>query len=495
MRPAAFHTAINIKYPRKRSLLIFSMVFIFLSGINRQCFAQVCVSFQSPLQAIAINTGVCTLSVEACEEIKSVTFHADYLLEDGISRKELEVATITRAPFKFLWDVTSLPNQLYKGMTVSAEALGEDDDISIIRRDGIFLTHKKEHRPSHEVKYSTREEITSVEPISLLSSLGQAKARAFVAWNTEELIVFVEVEDHLFYTDLPQEKYSKLGIEIHLDPLLTRSPYPSKHSLSYIVPLNSPPIKNVKNAKIIKDGGFEISVENIKVDFPITVSQENFSGYSILFCVPKEQFENSIPKTFGMNIIAKVLDNNTEVQKMSWVQDNARDIYCPFIWGEANLLEKPLFSNPLYLWLSSFFTGLLLGVIATLVFSAIHHKGNTLRKFELSEEDRKLYAALLEIVENNITKKNLVLEKVAKQTKISPRRINSLMKKNINEDFNSFVMKSRVEIAKERLRSSHSSETSIATLCGFRSVDEMEKQFKRHARTTPYRFREEYQVT
>ena len=52
-----------------------------------------------------------------------------------------------------------------------------------------------------------------------------------------------------------------------------------------------------------------------------------------------------------------------------------------------------------------------------------------------------------------------------------------------------------IEIAGERLRSSHFSETSIAASCGFSGMGELEKYFKKFCRTTPYKFREEYQVT
>jgi transcriptional regulator GlxA family with amidase domain len=56
-------------------------------------------------------------------------------------------------------------------------------------------------------------------------------------------------------------------------------------------------------------------------------------------------------------------------------------------------------------------------------------------------------------------------------------------------------MRSRIEIAKERLRSSNSSEAAIADMCGFKSVSEMEKYFRRFCHTSPYKYRVEQQVT
>ncbi|MFP4417612.1 MAG: helix-turn-helix domain-containing protein [Chitinispirillaceae bacterium] len=479
-----------------KDVLHFSPLLVILAAFAFSgSHAQECVTFQNPPQATSLETGVCTLSVEACEQIEEVTFYADYLSRDGINREELKVATISRAPFKFLWDVTSLPNQLYEGMTISAIAVDEEGTEERLVRGGIFLTHEKIHHPKYYISYAPHQDVKTVEPITLLSSLGSATARAFISWNSNDLVFYVDVEDRLFYSDLPKQKYSQLGIEILIDPLLTRSPFPSKNTLKFVIPLNGKPLLEKVVTNIDGNKSFELVKTQSEVSFPATVKKEDFKGYSISFRVPKTHFGDKIPQTFGLNIIAKAIDSNADIQKMSWVQQNAQYIYSPFVWGTARLQERPLFSNPLYLWLTSFFLGFLIGAGIMMLFSSLRHKKNSLHKFELSQEDKRAYSAILNIIENNITKKNLVLEKVSQQTRIPTRRINALMKKNQNEDFDSFVMRSRVEIAKERLRSSHSSETSVAALCGFRSVEEMEKQFRRFASTTPYRFREEHQVT
>ena len=60
--------------------------------------------------------------------------------------------------------------------------------------------------------------------------------------------------------------------------------------------------------------------------------------------------------------------------------------------------------------------------------------------------------------------------------------------------FKRFVMKSRLEIAKERLRSSHASQAAVADSCGFKNVDEMAKYFQKFCGTTPSFYRRENQV-
>jgi transcriptional regulator GlxA family with amidase domain len=61
--------------------------------------------------------------------------------------------------------------------------------------------------------------------------------------------------------------------------------------------------------------------------------------------------------------------------------------------------------------------------------------------------------------------------------------------------FKNYVMYLRTEIVCERLRSSHSSEVSIAETCGFKNVNEMERFFQKFHHTTPYNFRKTQQIT
>jgi len=77
---------------------------------------------------------------------------------------------------------------------------------------------------------------------------------------------------------------------------------------------------------------------------------------------------------------------------------------------------------------------------------------------------------------------------------INAKKIESIIKKNKQKNFKDFIMSLRIEIVKERLRSSHASEINIAESCGFKNISEMEKYFKKFCHTTPYNYRKENQV-
>ena len=75
------------------------------------------------------------------------------------------------------------------------------------------------------------------------------------------------------------------------------------------------------------------------------------------------------------------------------------------------------------------------------------------------------------------------------------KRIDRLLKKYAGQPFHPYLAGLRIAVAKERLRSSNANEATVAELCGFRNVEEMERMFLKYSRTTPYKFRLEQQVT
>jgi transcriptional regulator GlxA family with amidase domain len=83
---------------------------------------------------------------------------------------------------------------------------------------------------------------------------------------------------------------------------------------------------------------------------------------------------------------------------------------------------------------------------------------------------------------------------IAQKLDLQAQQVEHLIKKHKGKSFKDYIMFLRIEIAKERLRSSHASEKSIAESCGFKNVIEMEKYFFRFCRITPYKFRKENQV-
>ena len=159
------------------------------------------------------------------------------------------------------------------------------------------------------------------------------------------------------------------------------------------------------------------------------------------------------------------------------------------------MLPQPFYSNPYWLGLMGFGGGLVVTLIAGIIVLFVRRKSVTFEKFEQSEEEKKLSDQIYQIIDESVTRKDLTVAGVGEKLSMAPGRVEKLIRKHKGKTFREFIMFLRIEIAKERLRSSHSSETSIAESCGFKNVAEMEKYFKKFCRTTPFAFRKENQVT
>jgi transcriptional regulator GlxA family with amidase domain len=86
------------------------------------------------------------------------------------------------------------------------------------------------------------------------------------------------------------------------------------------------------------------------------------------------------------------------------------------------------------------------------------------------------------------------MDMIGKAVSMPPKKLALLVTRATGMNFQTYVMFARIEIAKERLRSSHASEESIAEACGFANVNEMEKYFIRFCHVTSAKFRAEQQV-
>ncbi len=457
--------------------------------------AQPCPRIEKPAAGSILTSMVCTVSVSGCPDMRSVVFRAKYLAEDDLTWNIATLGTLTRKPFTLIWNIADLPNQLYTGMSFLAEATFSDGSTREIKQEGIFLVHKPIQRPQLAIPYTKREKVATGKPLRLMTAVSSATGAAHVGWNENELLFHIEILDRAFYADLPKKKYAKLGVEILLDPNTMQSPFPSEDAHVYVVPLMGKPYRVVTKGAFTSDGAFSLVRSTAEVDYYTAIQKEDFRGYAINFAIPWHAFGAQRSRQMGINVIAKALDNNGDVRKLSWIQESANAMYCPVVWGEAFLGRRPLFANLFYLWLVSFIGGVGIGAGAAWWVRWRRRSGDTVRKFETSEEEAAKFTTIKTAIEANITNRDFTLDALAGQLSIPAGFLNRLIRRNAGAPFITYLMRSRVEIAKERLRSSHSSETAIASLCGFASVDEMEKYFKRFAGVTPYRYREEYQVT
>jgi AraC-like DNA-binding protein len=280
-----------------------------------------------------------------------------------------------------------------------------------------------------------------------------------------------------------------------IDPALARDPFPSSAVMIYAIPVHEKPYRLLPKATAHVDGRFSIENSSRSINNYSQVRRASGKGYTIEFAVPWSSFGSSLPQSVGCNVAVNVLDDQGRIHKLAWADAPGDNIlYSPFIWGVVNRQAKPSFARKLILFLSSLLAGFVLGLVLMLTISIArqHHAGNSGKGTERQQETMR---RINEVMEDELTNTATSAETVSAQLGLPVRLVNTTVRRFQGESFQSALMRGRVEIVKERLRSSHSSESAIAESCGFRSMQEMAKYFRKYSGTTPEEFRDKYQVT
>jgi len=96
--------------------------------------------------------------------------------------------------------------------------------------------------------------------------------------------------------------------------------------------------------------------------------------------------------------------------------------------------------------------------------------------------------------DNRLSRDDATPEAIAEETGIGLRSVKKLFSRYLGGSVRLYMVRSRLEIAKERLRSSNATEDTIAQSCGFRNSVELRKLFRKYYRIAPAKYRLEQQV-
>jgi AraC-like DNA-binding protein len=456
-----------------------------------------CISFEAPLAGAVFSTPSCTVSLNVeCTGVTRVDLQAQYLPAGSDTAVIVSLGTITRPPYKLIWNTQNLPNQLFTGIGILAEAtLSGGRQPQIARQEGIFLTHNPVKRNSIPVPYSPNAaSLINNETYAQKFDMGglQASAAGVIAWNERGLDVYVNVRDPSFHINRSGHNIAEAGLEVLIDPAVKRAPHPADSTMFFVIPLSGAPHSIHYRADIV-DGAFKLVPQSSRVSHTHSVGLTEFQGYTVRFSIPREAFGRTMPDTIGANLVLRTLDNEGRVRKVSLAGNNVYEMYSPFSWHEYYRLPKPLLANIVLQWLIFTAAGFLLALCAYAIVAHLR-KPQLLSNFERSEEEKRSFDRANNIIECELVRKDLKIEYVANKCGLDPQALNSLIKRNTGFTFINYLQFCRTEIAKERLRSSRASEKSIADMCGFSSAIEMERCFAKFHHTTPYKFRTQQQV-
>lgn len=475
----------------KLTSLITFLIFtpLFASNENQEC-SKIII----PKKMDIIKDSLFTFSVDACDSIKSVNFKIRYTEENGTPRT-IPLGMISRRPFKLLRPINDLPNQLTKGITCFAECIYDNGDVLTIMREGVFLMHQPMEILTYPVKLNKENTGKIKKGIYLTSNLTKDRGQTEVTWDGKNIKFRISINSPLFYSSVQKSILSKCGITICLDAKNTGTP----HISDKIKIIRFPATGNSSELKVIS--GYDSSERFImrekrrKWPHPYKCKLYDFKGYTYSIDIPVSEIEGlSAGDTIGCNIIATVFDQDLNLLDLGWRSGEESLIYSPMAYGKMILEKKSINFSLIFLWLGSFLGGIILTLLPIFIMQKIK-RGNDIQKFEASEKDAKLLESIEAIIDAEITNINFSIENITAKLSTTPKRVNKLIRQNFKMSFDKHILNCRMEIVKERLRSSNASEASIAKACGFSSVDDMERAFKSTFRTSPYRFREENRVS
>ena len=458
--------------------------------------AQQCLKFITPVTGGVVYEPVCTLLVEKenCRRsIRKVEFQARYFAAGADTPSVISIGSVSRTPYMVVWDLTDIPNQLFSGASFFAEATLSNGETEAARREGVFFLHQKVDRRFYHVPYGfPGAKKVAADPLILPAPRAEESITASVYWNEKELVFIARVRDPKFTAKISPELLASQGIEILLDPRRERKPFPGKDVFLFSVPLNGKPYRILYKPVPDDSGSFTFLTSTSPSDIKVDIDKREHEGFTIRCPLPSGVFGTSLPEEISCNIVAKTLVDSGKIKRTSWVKASLYDTYSPYIWGELRLQPRPVLMNrPLF---AAIFFGI--GFLLTLLISALVmlvSKPAVKNIADQSDEDRQQFTAIREVLDSFVVA-NVSIEAAAKALNTTSKKLSLLLKRTTGMTFNDYMMYARIEIAKERLRSSHCTEEAIALACGFHSLSEMDKYFMKFHRLTPAKFRSEQQV-
>jgi AraC-like DNA-binding protein len=476
-------------------LLLLAVVYSALAGGDE---LKNCLRFKAPDQKSIITIPVCTLGVNSsCKEIEKTEIRVRYFPRNSDTAVVTTIGSISKPPFLKAWDLTGIPNQLAIGIGVIIEVTFSDGDAFGLHREGIFLAHQQvSYPPEKQLSYEypgTKE--FPCDTISFPPSKSGMTAFAQMYWNEKAVMIRVCMHDTLFDSSASLKILEQSGIEILIDPAKKRKPYPTDDIMRFVVPLAGKPYR-VTYQPVFNDGQtYQLKQANVRSNFDYRIETKNHDGFSIVFSIPGYLFGKSLPQEMGYNIIVKNADSKGKATTSSLVNSSGYNNYSPLLWPVLTILPKPVFKARWLILLVSFFVGFSLPILVYFIFIALTKDRPRVIVRRVPDAEKQAFEKVKEAIDRHVTENGLTAAVVAAELNMVPRQLEASVKKTTGLSFGNYIMYLRSEIVRERLRSSYSSESSIAKSCGFRDVKELARYFQRFYHMTPQNFRRAQQIT
>jgi len=457
-----------------------------------------CPRFQVPAQKAFITAPVCTLGVDtSCKTVAKTEIRVRYIPVNSDTAVEvtLNEKYYPKLPYRYIWDMKEIPNQLFFGLGVIIDVAFTDGTITSLRREGIFLAHQKIAYPVQKTLNYEVPGTKSFPKDTIIIPSTSITAFAQQYWNEDSLTTRVEVLDPSFRANAPASVLGKTSIEIMIDPAHKQKPYPTEDVLIFVVPLAGKPYRVTYTPFFSDSGNFQLDSTPKRSNFDYSVEKKDKKGFVVVFSIPRYLFGKTIPENLGLNIIANTVNDSGKVVSSSWINAKDLDNYSPLLWGSVAVNPKPVLKAQWIIWVAFFLAGLAIPIIINFFLLVMIKDRPKVLYIKHTKEEKELFEKAKDAIDRFITGKGMTIQDVANEIQITPARLEKIVKKVTGISYRNYIGYLRTEIVCERLRSSHSGEDAIAESCGFANPRDMSRVFRKYHHMTPANYRKLQQVT
>ena len=451
--------------------------------------------FTAPLVGSILQNDLCTLAIAACDTCTGpLTIKAIYTGTGGM-RDSILLGTISNPPYNLLWNIRELPDQFLGDLTLQAELpLVNGIDTLRARRDGIFIIRHPILRPRHVVPYINHRVgfPSAISGFAIKTGNNNTvKINAELYRNDNGIKCIVTVIDPAFSTQAPEVLLRLCGITVLLEPSITNRPVPDEKTFAFFSPLSGTPIRIFYQSDF-SENGFNLLRSTIPYTAKSQIKTENGKGFTIELHIARALFGNTLPDSMGCNILVTTMAAGQTIN-YSWSGGYGRQMLSPATWGILQFQPRSLLNSLMVWWLLAYSLGCAAIIGGYILYTRFFPRGLP-PEIAAALPVTTNFKAIKNMIAKNLTNREFTIAQATQQSELKAGALNALTRKATRLSFRDYLFQCRAELAKERLRSSHSSEVSIAEQCAFASVSEMERYFKKFYHTTPYNFRKEYQI-
>ncbi|ERP38793.1 helix-turn-helix domain-containing protein [Chitinivibrio alkaliphilus] len=269
-------------------------------------------------------------------------------------------------------------------------------------------------------------------------------------------------------------------ITFYIDHENRSAPYPDEElTILQFTSLTTTPQAQLVNTKIHRDSLFTRTYSSV----PLRLTPEIHTARDeqrFTLKIPPMFLGGEIPEKFGLNILIGREDSH-----LSLVSGAKQRSFAPATFPVVVQRQgRSITIAPLHALGISFFAGALLALLWTFL------EKKYITFLAQKNHDNPLYHSIVTHIDAHVVTDSLNVDTVARKFHTSAKTVNRACLLLRQAPFSTYVLTRRLQVAKERLISSYSSEVDIAHDCRFSSIAEMEQIFHRHVGKAPYQFRE-----